>query len=287
MAATTLKGVQRAKANGVHVKEGKSVRDNDGQGTGWMCRTCLDHAQPPTYVAFTPKSEALTHNLTRALLGLEHDKTRGINNTIPRYIDLREAPGAQPQDAVVGVCARGDACPGHRLPLDSAAHALTCCVHSGALLGESNGQSSAARRAAGAITGVATPDRWRCQRVCRGPFAPRPGDPSRTIFGVFKDVASAKAEERVREALGMTTSKSVRARWVDLHVGTQPDGSRCVVGVCHAVNTPRECPGHSLALHNVTDATACCLGCGVAVASTSDAVKRAKANGSEVKQVYA
>lgn len=269
------------------MKEGKSVRDNDGQGTGWMCRTCLDHAQPPTYVAFTPKSEALTHNLTRALLGLEHDKTRGINNTIPRYIDLREAPGAQPQDAVVGVCARGDACPGHRLPLDSAAHALTCCVHSGALLGESNGQSSAARRAAGAITGVATPDRWRCQRVCRGPFAPRPGDPSRTIFGVFKDVASAKAEERVREALGMTTSKSVRARWVDLHVGTQPDGSRCVVGVCHAVNTPRECPGHSLALHNVTDATACCLGCGVAVASTSDAVKRAKANGSEVKQVYA
>ena len=65
---------------------------------------------------------------------------------------------------------------------------------------------------------------------------------------------------------------------------TQLDGSCCVVGVCHAANTPRGCPGHPLALRSLADATACCLGCGDTSMPTADAVKRARANGGDVKQ---
>ena len=77
-----------------------------------------------TWASFTTIDEAITHNVMLALLGLEHIKRTNLDNMVPRYIGLREAPGEQPPEAVLGVCARGDAaCPGHRLPLRSAKQA--------------------------------------------------------------------------------------------------------------------------------------------------------------------
>ena len=153
---------------------------------------------------------------------------------ISRYIGLREVPGAQPPDAVLGVCARGDAAsPGHRLPLHSAEHAFAC-EKSGALVG----LSDEAQRKASAIKGEPMPDGWRCCVGCRGPSPPPPpGDRSRPRFGIFDDVETAAADVRVREALGLAASqhspRAARARWIGLLYETQPDGSRLVVGVCH------------------------------------------------------
>ena len=68
-----------------------------------------------TWASFTTIDEALTHKLTLALLALEHVRI-SCNEVAPRNIGLREVPGAQPPDAVLSVCARGDAaCPGHPL----------------------------------------------------------------------------------------------------------------------------------------------------------------------------
>ena len=85
---------------------------------------------------------------------------------------------------------------------------------------------------------------------------------------MFDDIETAAADESVRQALGLSASKTPRARWIGLRLDTQPDGSRRVVGVCLAHNTPHGCPGHALALRYLSDATACCAGCGRAVAST-------------------
>lgn len=120
---------------------------------------------------------------------------------------------------------------------------------------------------------------WRCQRVCRGRARPVPGDPSRPIFGVFDAIESAASDERVREAMGLSKSKRERVRWIGLLPDTQPDGSRLVVGVCHAHNTPRGCPGHPLALRYLSDGTACCVECGRAVTSHTDGVNRVRADG--------
>ena len=49
-----------------------------------------------THASFTTIDEAITHNLTLALLGLEYVKSRTLQNVNPRYIGLREVPGAQP-----------------------------------------------------------------------------------------------------------------------------------------------------------------------------------------------
>ena len=221
-----------------------------------------------TWASFTTIDDALTHNLTLALLGLEHAHIPGGNRLVPRYIGLREVPGAQPPDAVLGVCARGDAaCPGHRLPLDSSKHALACCVKCDALVAAACGPSNW-RRAVGAVGGKPTPDGWVCLCTCHGPAPPLPraGDRSRPRFGVFGDVETAAADARVREALGLSVSVKAphitRARWIGLRYDTQPDGSRRVVGVCHAHNTALGCPGHALALRYLGDATASCVGCG-------------------------
>ena len=237
-----------------------------------------------THASFTTIDEAITHNLTLALLGLEYVKSVRLQSAIPRYIGLREVPGAQPPDAVLGVCARGDAaCPGHRLPRDKAKQALTCCVECGALVGVKSDTLPGLLREAGAVLGTSTPDGRRCKCVCRGPAAPRPGDPSRPVFGVFDDIETAAADERVREALEISLSMKPRARWVGLRLDVQPDGSRRVVGVCHAHSTARGCPGHALTLRHLADAAACCGGCGAAVTTKPDAVRRAKANGSNLK----
>ena len=232
------------------------------------------------WASLTSSDEAMTHNVTRALLGLAYVKRTHFDNVAPRYLSLREVPGAQPPDAVLGVCARGGAaCPGHRLPLHWTTHAFVCCVKCGALVGDRYSRCNEVRRAAGAITGVGNPaSGWRCQAVCRGPAPPRPGDPSRPRFGVFDDIKTAASDERVREALGLSASKAVRARWIGLRLDTQRDGSRLVVGVCHAHNTACGCPGHPLALRNLSDATACCAGCGREV-TTRAGVQRARANG--------
>ena len=70
-------------------------------------------------------------------------------------------------------------------------------------------------------------------------MARRP-NPSRPVFGNFDDVETAAADVRVREGLGLSTPtyKHGRARGIGLRHDTQPDGSRVVVGVCHAHNTP-------------------------------------------------
>ena len=62
-----------------------------------------------TYASFTTIDKAITLNLMLALLGLEYVQSRTHHNVSPRYIGLREVPGAQPPDAVLSVCARGDA----------------------------------------------------------------------------------------------------------------------------------------------------------------------------------
>ena len=200
---------------------------------------------------------------------------------MPR-IGLRKVPGAQPPDAMLGVCARGDgACPGHRLPLDSAAKAFACCVVCDTIVGSAEGPNGAARRAAGAVPGQPTPKAWRCQRVCRGlvPPPPPPCDPSRPIFGVVDNVHTSEADVRVREALGLSASKTPRARWIGLPLDTLPDGSRRVIGVCHAHNTPRSCPAPPQALRYQADATACCSGCSEAVTMSQAALQRAQASG--------
>ena len=187
-----------------------------------------------TWASFTTIDEAITHNLTLALLGLEHVSSFSLHEGVPRYIGLREVPGAQPPDAVLGVCTRGDgSCPGHRLPLHSALQAFACCMECGALIGH-NYCPTEILRAAGVVRGTPTP--------------------------------------------GLTTSKAVRARWIGLRYETQPDDSRLVVGVCHAHITPRGYPGHALALRSLSDATACCGGCGRAV-TTQSGVARARKNG--------
>ena len=132
------------------------------------------------------------------------------------------------------------------------------------------------QRAVGAARGISTPDGWRCEKTCRDPARRPPGDPSRPRFGVFDDVETAAADERVREALGLSSRGGplpTRARWIGLH-----DGSRLVVGVCHAHNSPRGCPGHALALRYLDDATACFGECGVGV-TTANGVQRAKGRG--------
>ena len=81
---------------------------------------------------------------------------------------------------------------------------------------------------------------------------------------------TAVADVCVREALGLSSSMghahNTRTRWIGLRVAAQTDGSCRVVGVCHAHHSPHGCPGHALALRNLMDATACCLGCGAEVA---------------------
>ena len=227
-----------------------------------------------TWASFTTIDEALTHNLMLALLGLEHAHVSGDNMLVPRYIGLRQVPGAQPPDAVLGVCGRGNAaCPGHRLPLRSAKQAT---------VGQSAGSASEARHAVGAVEGKPTPGGWRCRCVCRGTAPPRAGDPSRPRFGVFDDCETATTDERVREALGISASKHPCARWIGLRLDTQPDGNRRVVGVCHNHNTAYGCPGHALALRHLSDATACCRECGKAVTSAAG-VTRANANGGDAK----
>lgn len=87
----------------------------------------------------------------------------------------------------------------------------------------------------------------------------------------------------MREALGLSGPKTARARWIGLRHDTFSDGSRRVVGVCHAHHTARGCPGHTLALRRRTDATACCSVCDVAVTTMQDAVERAQAAGVDAK----
>lgn len=82
---------------------------------------------------------------------------------------------------------------------------------------------------------------------------------------MFDNVETVAADVRVREALGLSIPTFKRGRWIGLRYEAQPDGSRLLVGVCHAHNTPCGCRGHTLALRNLTDATACCLGCGLVV----------------------
>lgn len=137
-----------------------------------------------TDASFTIIDDALTHNMTLALLGLEYVKSSRLNNVTPRYIGLREVPGAQSLVAVLGVCARGDAArPGHRLPLDSAMDAFACCVKCGALVANMHGS------AVGAVKGEPTTDGWVCFNKRRGLSPPPlPGDPSRPRFGAFDDV---------------------------------------------------------------------------------------------------
>lgn len=146
--------------------------------------TADEHDHVPTYAAFTSAAEARMHNLTRALLGLEH-KTSAFNRVAPRYIDLREVRGAQPPDAVLGVCARGDAaCPGHRLPLHSASEAVACCIECGAILANTH-CSVEARRAAGAVEGKPTPRRVASQIHVPWPIRPAPRRPFETLFRFF------------------------------------------------------------------------------------------------------
>ena len=208
-----------------------------------------------TWASFTTIDDALTHH-TLALLGLEHVKMKG-SNVVPRYIGLREVPGAQPPDAVLGVCARGGAaCLGHRLPLHAAMQTWTCCVKCGARVGSCGTPFT---RASGAAYGVRTPDGWVCDGTCRAvaPAPPLPDDWSRPKFGVFDDVETAAADERVRVALGLSRSmcggRPMRTRWIGLCYEAQTDGSRLVVGVCRAHNTARGCPGHAVALRSVND----------------------------------
>ena len=74
----------------------------------------------------------------------------------------------------------------------------------------------------------------------------------------------------------------LRARWIGLRYDTQPDGSRLVVGVCHAHHTPRGCPGHALALRYLNDAAACCVVCGAAVAKSDAGQQEGAKYGSAV-----
>ena len=234
-----------------------------------------------TWASFTTIDDALTHNLTLALLGLEHARISS-KDVAPRYIGLREVPGAQPPDAVLGVCSRGDAaCPGHRLPLHSATQALACCIDCDALVGVSSGASADFMRAAGAAPGAPARAGWRCKYVCSRAARPRPDDPSRPLFGDVDNVEAAADDERVREALGLSASKQTRARWIGLRLDTFSDGTRRVVGVCHAHHTEHWCPGHALALRYLADATACCCACG-AVVATTEGVDRAAARGGAV-----
>ena len=100
-------------------------------------------------------------------------KPHGGNKVTPGYIGLREVPGAQPLDAVLGVCAReatqrarATACHSAR---PSKRQLAVCCVTrllavtTSALLARSGG--------------VPTRGGWRRDRVCCGaapqPFAPR------------------------------------------------------------------------------------------------------------------
>ena len=150
------------------------------------------HTHPPskpaptrmaTWASFTTIDDALTHNLTLALPGLDHARIRGGNVVVALFIGMREVMGARPPDAVLGVCARGEgACPGHRLPLDSSAQAFTCCVECSALVASADPNNVVARRAAGAVKGKHTPTGWVGLTTCRGPASPRPGGLSRRPY---------------------------------------------------------------------------------------------------------
>ena len=100
---------------------------------------------------------------------------------------------------------------------------------------------------------------------------------------MFDTIEAASADERVREALGISIAKRPRARWIGLRLDTQSDGTRRVIGVCHTHQAPRGCPGHALALRNLVDAAVCCGGCGPAVASDEGA-KRGKAVGRDLRK---
>ena len=279
---------------------------------GWVevLSSCSPHhVLMGDHAAFTTIDEAITHPLTLALLGLE--AAGRLQGVAPRYIGLREVPGARPPDAVLGVCAVGDAaCPGHSLPSRSAQLAFACCRECRALVGGTGvGRSSDARRAAGAGRGKPAAAGWVCQEGYRAPAqeapppaaaravaapppaaaravaappaapapprAQAPPPPAHPRFGVFTDPNIATTNINVRHALGMEGSKRLRARWIGLRLEAQPDGTHRLVGVCHAHHTGRGCPGHPLLLDCVTDATACCGGYGRAVTSHSG-VQRAR-----------
>ena len=106
-----------------------------------------------THASFATIDEAITHNLTLALLGLEHAP----------WLEAMWLPAAsacarcrvRSHPTLSWACARGDAvCPGHRLPLHTAKHALACCVECGTLVAHSAGSVAEVRRAAGAVSGT-------------------------------------------------------------------------------------------------------------------------------------
>ena len=177
----------------------------------------------------------------------------------------------------MGVCARGDVCPGHRLPSDSrgAAFAFVCCVECGALCG--TGRDAlivvGVREAVATDAGAG----WKCRAPfapCAGPTtpspagppAPRAATPPRRGGGghprrhpAFATIEQAASNGLVREALGLAPGNK-RAHWVGLRADEYADGSRAIVGVCHAHFTPRGRPGHDTSLHTLADATRAAAG---------------------------
>lgn len=225
-------------------------------------------AMAVTYANLTSSEDAAAHPVVMALLGL------GAHGTSkPRYIGLRVRAGAQPPQAVVGVCGAGaenpDACPGHLLPDRLPAAALVCCMSCHHLIGSKNPHFDL--RSVGARLGVWRENGWFCQKTCVHISGGAPPPTRLAPTQAFDTLEAASADECVRQALGIANPAGgggLRARWLGLRLDTRPDGGAHVVGVCfNAQNPERGCPGHDTALASIGDATACCLRCGRTVAS--------------------